>query len=103
MLRAYAANHPDNTLFVDWDAAISAHPDYLWNDGIHPVDETGGKLYAQAVSDSIAAWCEGHGVDYPPVLPSTGDAAATDAANATGTDDNGDDSSTPSSTGGDAG
>lgn len=103
VLRAYAANHPDNTLFVDWDAAISAHPDYLWNDGIHPVDETGGKLYAQAVSDSIAAWCEGHGVDYPPVLPSTGDAAETDAANATGTDDNGDDSSTPSSTGGDAG
>lgn len=102
-LRTYAANHPDNTLFVDWDAAISAHPDYLWNDGIHPVDETGGRLYAQAVSDGIAAWCEGHGVDYPPALPSAGDAAAADVADAAGTNDNGDDSSTPSSTGGGAG
>jgi hypothetical protein len=34
ILVAAARNHP-NVRLLDWNAAASAHPEWLWNDGIH--------------------------------------------------------------------
>lgn len=49
----------DNVVLVDWDATISAHPDELAGDGIHP--GMSNTLYAQAVKDAIANWIkQGH-------------------------------------------
>ncbi|MDU8951956.1 MAG: hypothetical protein E7G41_07920 [Bifidobacterium sp.] len=51
--------HADNVVLVDWDTVISAHPDELAGDGIHP--GMTNTLYAQAVKDAIANWIKrGH-------------------------------------------
>lgn len=58
-LSNFAAAHSDNVVLVDWDATISAHPDELAGDGIHP--GMSNTLYAQAVKDAIANWIkQGH-------------------------------------------
>lgn len=58
-LSNFAAAHSDNVVLVDWDAMISAHPDELAGDGIHP--GMSNTLYAQAVKDAIANWIkQGH-------------------------------------------
>lgn len=58
-LSNFAAAHSDSVVLVDWDATISAHPDELAGDGIHP--GMSNTLYAQAVKDAIANWIkQGH-------------------------------------------
>ena len=52
-IRAFAAAHPDQVAVADWEAAISAHPELLYDDQIHPLPE-GGDLYAQTVANAIA-------------------------------------------------
>lgn len=42
-----------NLHIADWDAAISAHPDFLGPDGIHP-GPTGGALYAECIKNIVA-------------------------------------------------
>lgn len=56
LMRLYAQAHASNTVFVDWDAAISQHPDLLYEDGVHPHEEEGGKVYAQAVAAAMSRW-----------------------------------------------
>ena len=53
-IRDFAAAHPDQVAVADWEAAIAAHPDLLYDDQIHPLPE-GGDLYAQTVADAIAS------------------------------------------------
>ena len=53
-IRAFAAAHPDQVAVADWEAAISAHPELLYDDQIHPLPE-GGDLYAQTVADAVAS------------------------------------------------
>lgn len=58
-LQRFADAHADNVVLVDWDTVISAHPDELAGDGIHP--GMTNTLYAQAVKDAIANWIKrGH-------------------------------------------
>ena len=58
-LSDFAATHSNNVVLVDWDATISAYPDELAGDGIHP--GMSNTLYAQAVKDAIANWIkQGH-------------------------------------------
>ena len=58
-LSDFAAAHSDNVVLVDWDATISAYPDELAGDGIHP--GMSNTLYAQAVKDAITNWIkQGH-------------------------------------------
>ena len=54
MLLARADAHPDQVVVADWEAAISAHPELLYDDQIHPLPE-GGDLYAQTVADAVAS------------------------------------------------
>ena len=59
MLSDFAATHSNNVVLVDWDATISAYPDELAGDGIHP--GMSNTLYAQAVKDAITNWIkQGH-------------------------------------------
>ena len=53
-IRAFAQAHPDQVAVADWDAAVAARPDLLVDDQVHPVPE-GGALYAQTVTDAVAA------------------------------------------------
>ena len=53
-IRAFARAHPDQVAVADWDAAVAARPDLLVDDQVHPVPE-GGALYAQTVTDAVAA------------------------------------------------
>ena len=53
-IRAFARAHPDRVAVADWDAAVGARPDLLLDDQVHPVPE-GGELYAQTVTDAVAA------------------------------------------------
>ena len=53
-IRAFARAHPDQVAVADWDAAVAARPDLLFDDQVHPVPE-GGALYAQTVTDAVAA------------------------------------------------
>ena len=58
-LSNFAAAHSENVVLVDWDATISAYPDELAGDGIHP--DMSNTLYAQAVKDAITNWIkQGH-------------------------------------------
>lgn len=58
-LSDFAATHSNNVVLVDWDATISAYPDELAGDGIHP--SMSNTLYAQAVKDAITNWIkQGH-------------------------------------------
>ena len=58
-LSDFAATHSNNVVLVDWDATISAYPDELAGDGIHP--GMSNTLYAQAVKDAITNWIkQGH-------------------------------------------
>jgi peptidoglycan/LPS O-acetylase OafA/YrhL len=52
VLAAVAKEH-DNVVVADWDAAVSAHPDQLQPDGIHP-SLTGAHLYAKTVRQAFA-------------------------------------------------
>lgn len=47
-----AKKHP-NVRIAEWDADISARPDILGPDGIHP-GPTGGAIYANSIADAIA-------------------------------------------------
>lgn len=59
VLSDFAATHSNNVVLVDWDATISAYPDELAGDGIHP--GMSNTLYAQAVKDAITNWIkQGH-------------------------------------------
>ena len=51
-IRAFARAHPDQVAVADWDAAVAARPDLLFDDQVHPVPE-GGALYAQTVTDAV--------------------------------------------------
>ena len=51
-IRAFAQAHPDQVAVADWDAAVAARPDLLFDDQVHPVPE-GGALYAQTVTDAV--------------------------------------------------
>ncbi|MBT1174813.1 acetyltransferase [Bifidobacterium sp. LC6] len=57
VLADYAAQHSGNVILVDWDAAVSANPQVLGSDGIHP--SAGSDLYAQTVKKTIADWIAG--------------------------------------------
>ena len=58
-LSDFAATHSNNVVLADWDATISAYPDELAGDGIHP--GMSNTLYAQAVKDAITNWIkQGH-------------------------------------------
>ena len=50
---ATVAKEHDNVIVADWDAAVSAHPDQLQPDGIHP-SLTGAHLYAKTVRQAFA-------------------------------------------------
>ncbi|PJM73033.1 hypothetical protein CS006_07240 [Bifidobacterium primatium] len=59
--RSYAQAHADNTVYVDWDAAISQHLDLLYSDGVHPMEGAGADIYPQAIQQAIRQWIsEGH-------------------------------------------
>ena len=51
-IRAFAQAHPDQVAVADWDAAVAARPDLLFDDQVHPVPE-GGELYAQTVTNAV--------------------------------------------------
>ncbi|RSX53882.1 lipopolysaccharide modification acyl transferase [Bifidobacterium goeldii] len=56
----YASTHPNNSAVADWNAAISAQPQLLGTDGIHPI-EGGQELYAQTIKEALADWIADHG------------------------------------------
>lgn len=61
VIRTWAQAHPENTVYVDWDAAISQHPDLLYSDGVHPKEGAGGDIYPQAIQQAIRDWiAQGH-------------------------------------------
>ena len=49
-----AAQHTARVSLADWHAAIAAHTDLLWPDGIHP-QPSGAKVYARVVLAAIQA------------------------------------------------
>ena len=49
-----AAQHMTRVSLADWHAAIGAHTDLLWPDGIHP-EPSGARLYARVVLAAIQA------------------------------------------------
>ena len=49
----------DNVAVADWHAAISAHPELLQSDGIHP-SITGAHLFAKTVRSALAQLSERH-------------------------------------------
>jgi peptidoglycan/LPS O-acetylase OafA/YrhL len=49
-----AAEHMTRVSLADWHAAIAAHTDLLWPDGIHP-QPSGAKVYARVVLAAIQA------------------------------------------------
>ena len=51
---AAAARHTAHVSLANWHAAIAAHTDLLWPDGIHP-QPSGAKLYARVVLAAIQA------------------------------------------------
>lgn len=48
----YVVSHRDS-LLVDWNAAISPHPELLWTDGTHP-RPAGAEVYANLLADSLS-------------------------------------------------
>jgi peptidoglycan/LPS O-acetylase OafA/YrhL len=48
------ARHMTRVSLADWHAAIAAHTDLLWPDGIHP-QPSGAKIYARVVLSAIQA------------------------------------------------
>jgi hypothetical protein len=53
-LRAAAARYP-NLDVVDWDAQVSAHPEYVYADGLH-LTPAGRAAFAGAVKDRVDAY-----------------------------------------------
>lgn len=54
---AYVQSHPTTSMLVDWDGAIGAHPEWLGDDGIHPmIPGPGVDLYAASVKDAMTTW-----------------------------------------------
>lgn len=51
----YVGAHPGSAILADWNAAISAHPEMLAADGVHP-DESGADIYANTIRDAIGGW-----------------------------------------------
>lgn len=51
----YVGAHPGNAILADWNAAISAHPEMLAADGVHP-DGSGADIYANTIRDAISGW-----------------------------------------------
>lgn len=45
-------NYP-NMYIAEWDTAISAHPEELGDDGIHPNSAAGEQLYAECIEDAL--------------------------------------------------
>lgn len=58
LIRDFAAQHPDQVLVADWQAAAQGHPDYLVSDGVHPQGE-GITVYAQTIQEAVARAQEG--------------------------------------------
>jgi hypothetical protein len=54
LLAAGVRAHPRRALLVDWDAAISPHPELLWDDHIHP-RPAGAVRYAAALARALRA------------------------------------------------
>ncbi|MDR2703188.1 MAG: hypothetical protein LBB58_02445, partial [Cellulomonadaceae bacterium] len=52
-LAAAAARYPGQVVLVDWNAAVSADPELLGGDGIHP-SVPGMERYAQLVAEALA-------------------------------------------------
>jgi peptidoglycan/LPS O-acetylase OafA/YrhL len=50
-LNQLAAKHANVTV-IDWQSALSAHPEWLWEDGIHP-NPDGSKAYAELIYNQI--------------------------------------------------
>ena len=56
---AFAPQHRDRVVLVDWDRVITADPSELDADGIHPKENS--TIYARAVHDAIDRWIrQGH-------------------------------------------
>jgi long-subunit acyl-CoA synthetase (AMP-forming) len=51
ILSAAAKNHP-NVRLLDWNAAASAHPEWLWNDGIH-LRPVGAAAYRDLILNAL--------------------------------------------------
>ncbi|TRW43558.1 acyltransferase family protein [Georgenia yuyongxinii] len=81
-LAGIVAGYP-NAIVADWHGAISAHPELLQSDGIHP-DLDGAYLYADVVAGAFAELSERlTGVPVEEVTPSgTGDAGTSAQATA---------------------
>ncbi|CCB73051.1 MULTISPECIES: acyltransferase family protein [Streptomycetaceae] len=45
--------HPSTTRLVDWDTAISRHPEQLWADRIHPRPSAGTETYAALIASAV--------------------------------------------------
>jgi hypothetical protein len=92
-LRAAATRYP-NLEVVDWDAQVSAHPDYVYADGLH-LTTAGRAAFAGEVKDRVDAYRESLTRDTrapatsAPVVSATGAGAqattASPAANQAGT------------------
>ncbi len=54
-MRAMAKDHADQVRIADWHAVVSAHPEVLASDQIHPT-AAGGKLYAAEVERAITSF-----------------------------------------------
>ena len=54
LIDSYAAQHPDRVVLVDWNAAVTKHPEVLDVDGVHPKMRT--TIYADCIHDAIAQW-----------------------------------------------
>ena len=50
-LNQLAAATPNLTI-IDWNSTLSAHPEWLWEDGIHP-NPDGSKAYADQIYNAI--------------------------------------------------
>jgi peptidoglycan/LPS O-acetylase OafA/YrhL len=42
-----------NIQVAEWDQMISAHPEFLSSDGIHPLGADGGKIYADSITEAL--------------------------------------------------
>lgn len=50
--RKAAATYP-NVAVADWDSAVAPHPEFLAEDGIHPVDARGDDLYTECIAQAL--------------------------------------------------
>jgi peptidoglycan/LPS O-acetylase OafA/YrhL len=48
-----AANTYKNVSIAEWDTAITPHPDFLAEDGIHPITADGDKIYGDCIAAAL--------------------------------------------------